>query len=229
MHGNSVRARGERRNACPCRDERVRKLLRCNDSPFWPMAEMPPCTAVRQLIGVLPPKQQPRAKGRAEGPRGHHLAGYARVSVEAAAWQARAAGQRSVERGAPGRRANRDPQKPLHDFATAASSFHARLISAPVHASRCHSDFDSLDRSFGRRLDLLFARQSAHGANQLSDLAPLGNRLGAIAPVPEVVLVTLRRPPPRCADHRTVGLRATTGRRCSRQISPMTSWRLKRR
>jgi hypothetical protein len=37
------------------------------------------------------------------------------------------------------------------------------------------------------------ARQSAHRANKLSDLAAPGNRLGAIAPVLEVVLVTLRR------------------------------------
>jgi hypothetical protein len=48
--------------------------------------------------------------------------------------------------------------------------------------------------ALGRRLDLLFARQRAHGANKLSDLASPGNRLGAIAPVLEVVPVTLQRP-----------------------------------
>jgi hypothetical protein len=39
---------------------------------------------------------------------------------------------------------------------------------------------------------MLLARQSAHGANKLSDLASPGNRLGAIAPVFQGVLVTPR-------------------------------------
>jgi hypothetical protein len=50
-------------------------------------------------------------------------------------------------------------------------------------------------------LDVLLARQSAHGANKLSDLASPGNRLGAIAPVPEIVPVTLPRPRRSSAVH----------------------------
>jgi hypothetical protein len=43
-------------------------------------------------------------------------------------------------------------------------------------------------------LDLLLARQSAHGANKLSDLASPGNRLGAVSAMLKGVPVTLRRP-----------------------------------
>jgi hypothetical protein len=45
------------------------------------------------------------------------------------------------------------------------------------------------------------ARQSAHGASKLSDLASPGNRLGAIAPVLEVVPVTLWGAQIRSAVH----------------------------
>jgi hypothetical protein len=45
-----------------------------------------------------------------------------------------------------------------------------------------------------RRLDLLLARQSAHGAKKLSDLASPDNRLGAISAMLKGVPVTLRRP-----------------------------------
>jgi hypothetical protein len=44
---------------------------------------------------------------------------------------------------------------------------------------------------------LLLARQSAHGANKISDLASPGNRLGGIAGVLKVVPVTLRGTPRR--------------------------------
>jgi hypothetical protein len=49
-------------------------------------------------------------------------------------------------------------------------------------------------RASGRRLDLLLARQSAHGANKLSDLASPGNRLGAVSAMLKGVPATLRRP-----------------------------------
>jgi hypothetical protein len=56
-------------------------------------------------------------------------------------------------------------------------------LRAGVSAASCSSVARSPRIYPWEHSHLLLARQSAHGANKLSDLASPGNRLGAIAPV----------------------------------------------